>query len=1308
MGRAPFASLSRRIVVCVCFFSCLCVPAAGVTEQMDEEEIRFTINGRLYAVNAATVSVDTSLNTFIRDHAHLKGTKFMCREGGCGACVVTLSGHHPVKRERRTWAANSCLVLVFSCDGLDVLTVEGIGGHKKGAYHPVQRRLAEYGGSQCGYCSPGMVMNMYSLLAARKEQLHKIPRNEEVEEALESNLSAAEIEQAFDGNICRCTGYRPILDAFKSFANDREQEPPVLDIEDLVQACPKTTGKAASVPRCLTFADGRKWFKLTSLAETFDVLHTIGNTEPYAFVAGNTGHGVYRRSDRIRVFLDLSSVEELRRHTITDELVVGAGLTLTEFIALLEQTAEQHLNFTYCTQMAKHIRRVANLPVRNVGTIGGNLMIKHQHPEFPSDVFLLLEAVGATLTVMCASESDLLSVSPQDFLKLNMHKCVLTTIRLPGYDHVSTTFRSYKIMPVAQNSRAYINGAFRLQLCPERKLCTSIVICYGGINPSFVHAQQTEAYLAGKPLFGGTIFAQALTILERELKPDCVLPDASPAYRKHLALALLYRFALGLHPGVSRSLRSGAEMIDRPLVSSGRQTYDTYQKRWPLTQSVPKLEALAQCAGEAEYINDLPVLPNELHGALVLSSEIQGRIVSIDAAAALALPGVREFFCAQDIPGINNFMPLEMGFPEVEEVFCSGEVQFAGQVVGMICADSFELANRAVALVRIEYKRAGNRTVLPTVQDVVDALDYSRVSDQPYDRHGARYHLARDGPTSVSGRFDLRGQYHSPLETQVALCVPHADSMDVYCATQWLDHVQIAVSQVLQVRESTLNLSVRRVGGSYGAKLTRATQIACACAVAAFRTRVPIRMILPLETAMSGSGKRCGSVSEYEASFDASTGRIGRLSHTYIHDAGAALNVALGAMTSDLFKNCYRTDFWKLRGKVARTDTPPNTWARAPGTSEGIAMVENIMEHIAHRTGLDPVDVRMANVSHENKMHSLLPRFRRQVEYDARKRLVEQFNAENRWRKRGIAVMPMQYPLEMNSMKSAVVSVYDDDGTVSIVHGGIEMGQGVNTKVAQMAAHVLGIPVAKVVVHPTNSLLSANSNASNHSQTSDSVAFAVKRCCEVLLERLRPYRSILRRTSWEEMVRRAIIDDVDLQVSFFATPTEMRGYTIWGVACGEIELDVLTGQVLVRRVDILEDVGESMNPGIDVGQIEGAFVMGLGYYLTEALVYDPLNGALVNNRTWNYKVPGHRDIPVDFRVSFLSKSSNTAGVLRSKATGEPALSLSPVVTYAVRNALRAARRDAGLPDVWLHMGSGMTPEKIFGLLESSIDQYKFE
>ncbi|XP_052860957.1 xanthine dehydrogenase/oxidase-like [Anopheles cruzii] len=1256
------------------------------------DDVRFTINGQLYTVNGTTVPVDTSLNTFIRDRAHLKGTKFMCREGGCGACVVTISGHHPISKERHSWAANSCLLPVLSCHGHDILTVEGIGGRRRGSYHPVQQRLAEYGGSQCGYCSPGMVMSMYGLLASQRNKPDAVP------------LTAAQIEAAFDGNVCRCTGYRPILEAFRTFASG--PEPELTDIEELT-LCPRTQkATEGTLTRRLEFRDGRKWFRVVTLEGAFDVLDSIEG-QPYTLVGGNTAHGVYRRPDDLQVFIDVSSIEELRGHKVETSLTVGAGTTLTELIAILEDVAEENRNFLYCTYLADHIRQVANLPIRNVGTIAGNLMIKHQHPEFPSDVFLLLEAAEATLSIMINKQSTI-HVSPLDFLKLNMGRKIIRAIELPPHDPTNTAFRSYKIMPVAQNSRATVNAAFLFRVCPDEKQCISSTICYGGINPMFVHARKTEALLVGKPLATNETLAQALTLLASELKPDAVLPDASPDYRKQLALSLLYRFALSIHPEVrGRLMGSGAFAVERPAVSSGQQTYDTYRKRWPLTKNVPKLEALAQCAGEAEFINDMPRLPNELHGALVLATEQQCRIVQIDASDALELPGVVAFLCAKDVPGFNNYMPLEMGAREVDEIFCSGQVQFVGQVVGIVCAESFELANRAAQCVRVEYRKTSNRPVMPTVQDVYDALEFSRVTDQPYDRRGAKHRQARDGPITVAGRFDLRGQYHYPMETQACFCVPQADSMDVFCATQWLDHVQIAISQALGTTESFLNVVVKRLGGSYGLKLTYASQMACACAVAAHRTGRPVRMILPLETTMSATGKRAGSVSEYEVSVDRS-GRIGKLSHTYIHDDGATVNLMLGGQTSDMFKNCYRTDSWKLRGKVARTDVPPNTWARSPGTSEGIAMIENIMEHIAHRTGLDPIDVRMVNIARENKMHQLLPRFRRQVAYDERRVAIESFNRDNRWHKRGIAVMPMQYPLEIHSMKNAVVSIHNDDGSVSIVHGGIEMGQGINTKVAQVAAHLLGLPLEKITVKPTNSLLNANSDGSQHSQATDGATAAVKKCCEILLERLKPYRSMLRSKSWLEVVRSASFDEVDLQAAYFATPSDIRPYTVWGVACGEVEVDILTGQVVVRRVDILEDVGESMNPGIDVGQIEGAFVMGLGYYLTEALVYDPKDGALVNNRSWNYKVPGCRDIPVDFRVSFLTKSVSEGGVLRAKTTGEPALSLSPVVTYAIRNALRAARRDAELPDVWLSMGSGMTPEKIFLLLENSIEQYKYD
>lgn len=337
----------------------------------------------------------------------------------------------------------------------------------------------------------------------------------------------------------------------------------------------------------------------------------------------------------------------------------------------------------------------------------------------------------------------------------------------------------------------------------------------------------------------------------------------------------------------------------------------------------------------------------------------------------------------------------------------------------------------------------------------------------------------------------MKGQYHYSMETQTCYCIPIEDGLDVYSSTQFIDLVMIAVSQALNVPENSLNISVRRLGGAYGSKSSRSTQIACACALAAQLTRRPVRMILKMETNMSAVGKRAGSFSEYEVDVDGS-GKINRLDHTYTHDGGAKVNESFAFLTVEMFKNCYRTDRWNLVGNIARTDVPSNTYCRAPGTSEGMAMIENIMEHIAHVIGKDPLEVRMLNISKENKMYHLLPKFREDVDFDDRKRAIDMFNSQNRWRKRGIAIIPMEYVMEYSQTLNALVSVYHLDGSVAITHGAIEMGQGVNTKVAQVAAHILGIPLDKIAVKPNTALTSPNCGPTVHSRASETAAFVSK------------------------------------------------------------------------------------------------------------------------------------------------------------------------------------------------------------------------
>lgn len=326
--------------------------------------LQIHINGKPYQVDPLRIPVDTSLNYFIRSEAHLSGTKSMCNEGGCGACIVAIQGVHPVTKENRIWAVNSCLMPVYACEGLNVITIEGIGDKANG-YHVAQSRLAQLNGTQCGYCSPGMVMNMYSLMESKGGQ-----------------VTMADVENSFGGNICRCTGYRPILDAFKSLAVDADDKYMEMckDIEDLpTKKCPKT-GKSCSgsckptngetlngnesVAKSNHFLVGdREWHKVYDVAEIFGI---ISAGKKYMFVAGNTAHGVYRRAQDIQVFIDVNAVDQLRKYSVGKQLEIGGAVKLTEFLEILKKAPKDNLNYSYCSELYNHVDLIANVPVRNV------------------------------------------------------------------------------------------------------------------------------------------------------------------------------------------------------------------------------------------------------------------------------------------------------------------------------------------------------------------------------------------------------------------------------------------------------------------------------------------------------------------------------------------------------------------------------------------------------------------------------------------------------------------------------------------------------------------------------------------------------------------------------------------------------------------------------------------------------------------------------------------------------------------------------------------------------------------------------
>lgn len=379
---------------------------------------------------------------------------------------------------------------------------------------------------------------------------------------------------------------------------------------------------------------------------------------------------------------------------------------------------------------------------------------------------------------------------------------------------------------------------------------------------------------------------------------------------------------------------------------------------------------------------------------------------------------------------------------------------------------------------------------------------------------------------------------------------------------------------------------------------------------------------------------------------------------------------------------------------------------RAPGTTDAIAMTEQIMEHIARITGRDPIQVRMENFEEGHEFRKMLPEFVESVDFYERKAAIDKFNAENRWVKKGIAVTPMQYYIAYFGAMHGIVSIYHGDGSVAISSGGIEMGQGLNTKMTQVASHVLGIPMEKIQVKPSNTLNNANDVGSVASVTSEISCYVIKKCCEVINERLKPIKDENPNVSWEDLIEIAFLKNVDLVASNFYKLEEMKTYHVYATTCAEVEVDFLTGNMLLKRVDILEDTGESLSPGIDIGQIEGGFVMGTGIWLTENLVYDPKTAELLTDRSWNYKPPGAQDIPIDFRVKLVQKKPNPNFVLRSKATGEPPVTMAVVVSFAMRYAIDAARRDNGHKDSeWYDLIPPLSPENVVIASGNNVEQY---
>lgn len=747
-------------------------------------------------------------------------------------------------------------------------------------------------------------------------------------------------------------------------------------------------------------------------------------------------------------------------------------------------------------------------------------------------------------------------------------------------------------------------------------------------------------------------------------------------------------------------------------------------------RSIKHESADKHVSGEAIYVDDRLEFPNQLHVYARQSDRAHARILRIDTGPCYAFPGVAIAITKDDVPGQLDIGPVVAGDP----LLADGKVEYVGQVVLAVAADSLETARKAAMAAIIEYED------LEPVLDVVEALRKKhfvlashthRIGDSASKLAGAKHRL--------QGTLHIGGQEHFYLETQISSVMPSEDGgMLVYTSTQNPTEVQKLVAEVLGVPMNKIVIDMRRMGGGFGGKETQAAGPACLCAVIAHLTGRPTKMRLSRMEDMSMTGKRHPFYVEYDVGFD-DDGLLQGIEMDLAGNCGYSPDLSGAIVDRAMFHsdNAYFLGNATINGHRCKTNTASNTAYRGFGGPQGMVAIEEVMDAIARHLGKDPLEVRKLNyygkternVTHyhqtveHNVIHEMTAELEQSSDYGKRREDIRAFNAKSPVLKKGLAMTPVKFGISFTSsflnQAGALIHIYTD-GSIHLNHGGTEMGQGLNTKVAQIVAEVFQVDIARIQITATNTDKVPNTSPTAASSGTDLNGMAAKNAAETIKQRLvdflvREYKvtpedvefkgSQVRVRdqflSFEEMIQKAYVGQVSLSsTGFYRTPKiyydrdKAAGrpfyYYAYGVACVEVLVDTLTGEYRMLRGDILHDVGDSLNPAIDIGQVEGAFVQGMGWLTTEELVWNA-KGKLMTNGPASYKIPAIADMPIDLRVKLVENRKNPEDtVFHSKAVGEPPFMLGIAAWCALKDAV------ASLADykVQPQIDAPATPERV--------------
>lgn len=1231
----------------------------------DHGSFSFTLNGR--KVRVAGESTHRTLLQYVRDNGDT-GTKEGCAEGDCGACTVAMvERDHAGKTTYR--AINACITLLPMVADREIVTVEGIG--TPDAMHPVQEAMVACYGSQCGYCTPGFVGSMF-------EAYYR--------EDIEEN---GQLVDQLNGNLCRCTGYRPIRDAMVSAREQKARAP----WEDVFQLrLKKDAGTLAKVDYA---AAGRRFLRPDNLSELLEIRAEHPEAE---LVAGATEIGVYvnKAGKTYDLLVSTEAVRELARVDVTDAaFVVRGGATLTA----LEEAIGKEL-----PQLKKMLLVFASRQVRNRATLAGNLVTASPI----GDMAPVLLSLGATITLAKkgATRTMPLSAFFTGYRKTALAKDeIVLEVTIPRRPETGKTrvADSFKVSKRREMDISIVAASFAIDLDDGGKVVAA-KLAYGGVAATPSLAVRAEAALLGKPWNDDTVRATA-ALLRTEFSP---LDDVRSGkdFRAELVASLFEKLFYGEK---SEAQDGDLGFFRGAELSAKAPSFDLSHE-----------SAKGHVTGTCLYVDDEARQKTMLELWPVTSPHAHAKIVSIDDGAARAMAGVVAILSAKDVPGANDVGAIR---PD-EPLFAHDTARFVGHIVAVVVARTVGEARLAAEKVVVTYEP------LPPVLGIRDAIAKESFHNVPHViRRGDCEASLAAAPHRLSGELDIGGQEHFYLESHAA----HAEWGDdgdvvVTSSTQHPSEVQAVVSHVLHVPRNRVVVRAPRMGGGFGGKETQGNTFAALVALASKVTRRPVRVQLDRDLDMMLTGKRHPFYATFDVGFDGE-GRILAAKVDLVSDGGWALDLSESICDRALFHldNAYYLPNVAFSGRVAKTNVTSHTAFRGFGGPQGMVVIEDVIDRVARTLGIAPELVREKNLyrgegetnsTHygqhldDNRIGRIFPDLAKSADLASRRREIEKWNEKSGRIKRGIALTPVKFGISFTAtflnQAGALVLAYRD-GTVQVNHGGTEMGQGLYTKIRGVVMRELGVGAESVRVMKTRTDKIPNTSATAASSGADLNGAAAKNACDILRERLAPVAAQLvekkagrtipaaaivfeggmvytedtreHAVSFAEVCERAYLTQVNLSAQgFYRTPgigydrAKGKGkpfyYFAYGAAVAEVEVDGYTGMKLLRRVDILHDVGDSLNPSIDRGQVEGAFVQGMGWLTGEELKWNR-DGKLLSHSASTYQIPSIGDAPPVFNVELLPDAAQKGTIHGSKAVGEPPLMLAIAVREAIRDAVAA-------------------------------------